>query len=113
MTMTAQVAATRIVRELLASETEIDRALASSAALLATMAQARIDTGSPLATGQIAIMRLVRSLSSLTDARAEIVRAHGELLKIGDARADLPILPSDCQPLAVHHADAVPLRKAG
>ena len=41
MTMTPQIAANRIMRELCESEIELDRTLARSAALLATMAQAR------------------------------------------------------------------------
>lgn len=89
MSMTTQTATARIIRELHNSETEIDRALASSAALLASMTQARIDTDAPAATGQVAIMRLVRSLSALSDARGELVRTHGELLKVGQERADL------------------------
>lgn len=113
MSMTPQTAAARIIRELHNSEAEIDRALASSASLLATMAQARIDTASPLATGQVAIMRLVRSLSSLSDARSELVRTHSELLKIGNATADLAGGPGDCPTLAAGLTDIVPLRIAG
>ena len=110
MSMTTQTAATRIIRELHNSEAEIDRALASSASLLAAMAQARVETGSPLATGQTAIMRLVRSLSSLSDARADLVRTHGELLKVGEARADFAGGPSEC-PNGL--ADSAPLRAVG
>lgn len=113
MSMTPQTAAARIIRELHNSEAEIDRALASSASLLATMAQARIDTASPLATGQVAIMRLVRSLSSLSDARSELVRTHSELLKVGEARADFVGSPSDCDLITGQHIDPVPLRAVG
>lgn len=112
MTMTAPVAATRIVRELLTSEAEIDRALASSAALLATMAQARVDTAEPLATGQVAMMRLVRSLSAMTNARAELVRTHNELRKVGDARSDLPVRKEDCDPLFGNLDEAAGIRIA-
>lgn len=113
MSMTPQTAAARIIRELHNSEAEIDRALASSASLLATMAQARIDTASPLATGQVAIMRLVRSLSSLSDARSELVRTHSELLKVGEARADFAVTPDDCKPLTGGLVEAAKLRIAG
>lgn len=89
MSMTPQIAAARIVRELSTSETDLDQAIASSAALLATMARARIDTGTAPADGQVAMMRLVRGLTSLTEARAEIVRTHGELRKIADTRGDV------------------------
>lgn len=96
MAMNTQIAAARIVRELHTSETEIDQALASSASLLATMIQARVDTDAPMATGHTAIMRLVRSLSSLTEARGDIVRVHADLLKVGQERADLSLDPNGC-----------------
>ena len=96
MGMNAQIAATRIQRELDTSEQEIDRALASSAALLATMARARVDTDAPMATGHIAIMRLVRSLNSLSDARTAIIRVHADLLKVGQERADFSLDPDGC-----------------
>ena len=96
MALNTQIAASHIVRDLLNSELEIDRALASSAALLATMIQARVDTDAPLATGQTAIMRLVRSLSSMTDARGDMVRVHADLLKVGQERADYSLDPNGC-----------------
>ena len=96
MAMNTQIAATRIVRELHNSETEIDQALASSASLLATMIQARVDTDAPMATGHTAIMRLVRSLSSLTEARGDLVRVHADLLKVGQERADFSLDPNGC-----------------
>lgn len=94
MTLTAQTATNRIIRELCESETELDRTLARSASLLATVAQSRVDAGSSFAEGQVAIMRLVRSISSLTDARADLARTHGELRRIGEERADI-ILPHE------------------
>lgn len=112
MPMTPQTAANRIIRELHTSEAEIDRALSSSASLLATMTQARVDTELPLATGQVAIMRLVRSLTSLSNARADLVRTHSELLEIGQVTADLAGGPSDCPTLKARFADPVPLRIA-
>lgn len=96
MAMNTQIAASRIVRDLLTSEIEIDRALSSSASLLATMIQARVDTDAPLATGQAAIMRLVRSLNSLTDARSDMIRVHADLLKVGQERANYSLDPNGC-----------------
>ena len=96
MALNTQISSARIVQDLTNSEVEIDRALASSASLLATMAQARLDTDAPLATGQVAIMRLVRSLNSLSDARADLVRVHAELLKVGQERADFSLDPDGC-----------------
>jgi hypothetical protein len=111
MSMTVEIAASRIVRELHASETEIDRAIASSASLLATMAQARLDTAAPGATGQVAIMRLVKTIGALTDARSDIIRTHAELFKVGEERGDLPGVPSDC-PNGQIHREVAPLRIA-
>ena len=96
MALNTQIAASHIVRDLLNSEIEIDRALASSAALLATMVQARVDTDAPLATGQTAIMRLVRSLSSMTDARGDMVRVHADLLKVGQEQGMFSTDPNGC-----------------
>ncbi|MFO1255979.1 MAG: hypothetical protein U1E37_09965 [Sphingomonadaceae bacterium] len=96
MSMTSHVAVARISRELITSETDLDQAIASSAALLASMAKARIDTKTPVGDGQVAMMRLVKGLNSLTDARAEIVRTHGELRKIAEVRGDVLTPATDC-----------------
>lgn len=96
MAMTTQIAASRIVRDLLTSEAEIDQALASSASLLATMIQARVDTDAPLATGQTAIMRLVRSLGSLSEARGDMIRVHADLLKVGQEQGMFSTDPNGC-----------------
>ena len=89
MLMTPNIAAMRIIRELNTSELELDQAIASSATLLATMIQSRIETESPMAVGQAAVMRLVRSLSALSDARTDLVRTHAELLHVGQERGAL------------------------
>jgi hypothetical protein len=94
--MTSEIATARIVRDLVKSETEIDCALACSASLLATMAQARLDTDAPLAMGHTAILRLVRSLNSLSEARSDLVRVHSELLKVGQERGDYSLDPNGC-----------------
>ena len=94
-TSIAKTSATEIFDTLIASECEIDRALTSSAALLAAMTSARIETASPLATGHTAIMRLVRSLTSLTEARSDMIRVHVDLLKVGQERGDM-MMPDGC-----------------
>ncbi len=110
MAMNTQIAASRIVRDLVNSEIEIDRALASSASLLATMVQARVDTSAPLATGQTAIMRLVRSLNSMSDARGDMIRVHSELLKVGQERADYSLDPNGCPKNVVDAENSVGLQ---
>lgn len=112
MAMNTQVAATRIVRELNTSESEIDRALSSSAALLATLAQARLDTDAPVATGHTAIMRLIRSLNSLSDARTDMIRVHADLLKVGQERADFSLDPDGCPKNAVPGDHTITARQA-
>ncbi len=110
MAMNTQIAASRIVRDLVNSEIEIDRALASSASLLATMVQARVDTDAPIATGQTAIMRLVRSLSSLSDARGDMIRVHADLLKVGQERANYSLDPNGCPNGKIDSDDQVGLK---
>jgi hypothetical protein len=89
MTMTPQTAANRIMREICDSELDLDRALAKSATLLASVVQARVDTGTGFADGQIAIMRLMKTIESMTEARANLARGHGELRRLGQERGDL------------------------
>ena len=96
----AKTSATQIFDTLIASECELDRALTSSATLLAAMTTARIETASPLATGHTAIMRLVRSLNSLTEARSDLIRVHADLLKVGQERGDMT-MPDGCPKKAV------------
>lgn len=104
MPMTSNTAAMRITRNLLSTEEDLDRALASGASLLADIAQARMDLGANAATGQVAIMRLTEALSALSTARKHVVQTHTELRKVGEERADF-ILPSECPKKAELVAD--------
>lgn len=97
MSMTNEVAANRITRALLTSEADIDAALSNSANLLAEIARARMETAAPFATGQAAIMRLVKTLSALSEARADMARVHGDLRKVGEERCDI-VFPDECPP---------------
>ena len=95
MPMTPQIAAQRITRNLVATENDLDRVLASSASLLADIVQARMDVGADISTGQVAIMRMTEILGALSTARKQLVQTHVELRKVGEARADFT-LPSEC-----------------
>ena len=88
MSKLVQSAAEEIQYNLVESETGIDLAIASSAALLASMTTARVETSSPFNTGQVAIMRLVKTLGALSEARNDIARVHADLLRVGQERAD-------------------------
>lgn len=111
MSMTPQVATNRIINKLHESEANLDLALSSSASLLATMAQARLDVGTEFATGQVAIMRLVKALSSLTDARADLARTHSEMRKVGETRSDI-VYPDESLPNAITSVEEIEVRTA-
>lgn len=96
MTMTPQIATNRIIREIHASEKLFDLTIAASANLLATVSNARVDSGEVFGKSQVAVMRLVRSISALSDARAELARTHTELRKIADTRCDI-VYPDESQ----------------
>jgi hypothetical protein len=91
--MTPEVAALRIVRDLKQLEDAIDAAIAAQCALGATLAQARIDTESPAVTGHVAMMRLAKAGQMLISARADAIRAHEDLYKVGEERGDILSAP--------------------
>ena len=88
-TMTPQIAALRIGRDLTASEDGIDSVLGRTGALLSTMTIARLETGSPAAMGHRAIARVAAAQSKLVEARQDLIRAHEDLRRIAES-ADTP-----------------------
>jgi hypothetical protein len=91
--MTPDIAALRIARDLKQFEDALDTALAAQCALGATLAQARIDTDTPMVVGHVALMRLVKAGQTLIAARADAIRAHEELYKVAEERCDFPLTP--------------------
>lgn len=89
MTMTTQVATLRITRELKQLEDAIDAAIAAQCALGMTLAQARVETDTPAVTGHVALMRLAKAGQALVAARADVIRTHEDLFKVGQERGDL------------------------
>src|SRR5690349_22190830 len=87
--MTPQIAALRIGRDLTASENGVDHALAHTAALLAAMTTARIETGTPAVTGHRAIARVAAAQAKLVEVRQDLIRAHEDLRRIAET-ADTP-----------------------
>ncbi|OAO01791.1 hypothetical protein A8B75_13615 [Sphingomonadales bacterium EhC05] len=65
------------------TEAAIDQALVSVSNLMSTLVQARLNTGVPAMTGQVAIRRLASAQKALVDASSDVLRVHGELKKIG------------------------------
>jgi hypothetical protein len=92
--MTAQVAATRIARQMNDAEGSLDALIAQQAELMATIATASLAVNAPLAEAQPALLRLGRFQTQLLGARSELIRAHGLMLKVGQERGDL--LTSPC-----------------
>lgn len=95
--MTPQIAALRIGRDLNASEDGIDQLIATTGSLLSTMTTARVETGSPAATGHRAIARIASAQAKLVEARMDFIRAHEDLRRIAET-ADTPM---DCPPDAL------------
>ncbi len=94
--MKDDVFAMRIVRQINQCEAGADRLLADTAILLSEMATARLETGAKFGTGQRAIHRIVEAQKALISAQADLMRAHTDLLKIGQERGD--IMTEDCPP---------------
>lgn len=95
MTMTPQIAATRIGRELREAEENLDQLLLRQSRILNTLIQASLDVEAPFAEMQLPLARLGRVQQQLIEARSSLIHAHGELRKMGDARADIM---TDCPP---------------
>ncbi|MCW1381316.1 hypothetical protein OLX02_00625 [Novosphingobium sp. KCTC 2891] len=80
--MSTDVAQLRITRDLRDAEAALDEALIRQARLLATMVDARRETGVAPFMGQDALMRLHKSQQGLLDAGGELARVHGRLSHI-------------------------------
>lgn len=93
MTMNTEIAALRIARELKQFEDALDAALAAQYALGATLAQARIDTDTPMVVGHVALMRLTKAGQQLIGARTDAIRAHEDLFKVAEERCDVMVDP--------------------
>ena len=96
--MTPEIAALRIGRGLNASENGIDAVLGHVGALISEMAQARVATGSPAATGQRAIAFAAAAQAKIVEARQDLIRAHEQLRRIAET-ADTPTDCPDEEPI--------------
>lgn len=86
----------RIVRSLAQCEEGADRLLADTSVLLSEMVAARRETDAAFGTGQRALSRIVEAQKAVLAAQTDLMRAHADLLKIGQERGD--IMTGDCPP---------------
>lgn len=93
--MQSTIFAMRIARQLAECEQGADHLMANIATLLAELANARVATDA-FGTGQRAISRVVEAQRSIASVQADLLRAHTDLLKIGEERGDF--LGGDCPP---------------
>ena len=93
--MNSTVHAMRIARQLAECEQTADILMSGTAKLLAEMANARVACDS-FGTGQRAISRIVDAQRALAGMQSDLMRAHADLLKIGQELGDM--LDGDCPP---------------
>ena len=97
--MESNIAVMRIARQLDKCEQGADRLLADTAILVAEMATARVNSGTATGTGQRALQRVIAAQQALSEAQSGLIRAHVDLLKIGQERGDIP--EGRCPPSAI------------
>ena len=83
MSYQIRIATDQLKQDMPHTEASIDQALISVSSLMATLVQARVDTGVPAATGQVAVRRLAKAQMALVEASSDVLRVHGELQKVG------------------------------
>jgi len=97
MSYQIRIACEQIKRDVPDTEATIDKAIVSVSNLMATLVQARVDTGVPSGTGQVAVRRLAKAQMALVEASSDVLRVHGELRKVGQEFAALD-LHEECPP---------------
>lgn len=97
MSYQIKIASDQIKRDVPLTENSIDQALIAVSNLMSTLVQARMDTGVPAATGQVAVRRLAKAQMALVEASSDVLRVHGELLKVGRECAVLDV-HEECPP---------------
>ncbi|MGB5483126.1 hypothetical protein [Parasphingorhabdus sp.] len=91
MSYQIKIATDQIKQDVPLTEASIDEALISVSNLMSTLVRARLDTGVPAATGQIAVRRLAKAQMALVEASSDVLRVHGELAKVGREYAGLDV----------------------
>lgn len=84
---TQKIAAARaIAKALRPSEDTIDSSIVRTANLIATIAEARLESGVAAEVGHEAFMRATATLNALSDARDHVVACHRELAGTRDTQ---------------------------
>lgn len=81
-------AARTVAEKIMPLENSLDESFSQTAGLLAYLPQARLSAGLPMETGHAAIVQLVASLQSITEARGAMIAAHAAL---AGTRSDLKL----------------------
>lgn len=68
-----QAAARTVAEKIVPLESSLDESFSQTAGLLAYLPQARLSAGLPMETGHAAIVQLVASLQSITEARGAMM----------------------------------------
>lgn len=98
----AHVAA-RLQQNVPNAETRIDDALIAVSELMTSIVCARRDVDVPGSTGQATIYRVAKAQMSLIEASGNVLRAHSDLVKIGQEKAGFDLHP-DCPKAALEQA---------
>lgn len=105
MSMSVNVAAVRLAREVPMAEKAIDDALMATANVMQTMLAARSSDEVPNHAGQIALARLIQSQKALMDASNDFLRVHQELATLG--REMMVADYGECPPIKGDVADGI------
>jgi hypothetical protein len=83
MSFTIHTAAARLSRQVPEAEAAIDDAMLKLTDVIATSIGARRDTGIRETVGQAALARLHKCLGAMISVQGDLLRAHGQMARIG------------------------------
>ena len=104
MSYQIKIASDQIKQDVPLTEASIDEALISVSNLMSTLIRARLDTGVPAATAQGAVRRLAKAQMALVEVSSDVLRVHGELLKVGQEYAGMDV-HENCPPPQANAGD--------
>lgn len=98
--------AKRLEREVPQAEDRIDDALIALSSLMASVVTARRDIdGVPALLGQTAIQRLAKAQLALASVGGDMLRVHGDLVRIGRETAGYDL--HECPPSAIQQGPSL------